>query len=384
MSKRLLLLAVPLLLLSSAGVSWVERFEGRLTDLECDETVSPARFERLVTRLGELQEELERSEKRLEEYEQDRRFAEELAGRLDGIEAEIDRAREELSRHSGDLEAFEERQALALSETLGDRLADLDHDLKTRWEGLNRTLEATARLAEDSRASVDALAQDLEPDRSRLWMELMGPTVQITDESTVGTGVLLDGAAREGEGPVTYLLTAWHVIRDILDDPTVLTQPVPVHVYRQEGGYDAETATLLEHDAGIDIALLAMDGDRRYPFGAKLASRRRLAAVRTFDPIYAVGCPLGNDPIPTRGEVVDVRHRIDGRGFWMTSAPTYIGNSGGGIFDAESHELLGIFSKIYTHGNLRPTVVPHMGLATPLGVVYDWLEEIGRGELVGE
>lgn len=384
MSKRLLLLAAPLLLLSGAGVTWVERFEGRLYDLERDETVSPARFQRLVSRLAELQEELAQSEERLEEYELDRRVAEELAGRLDGIEAEIDRAREELSRQSGDLEAFEQRQILALSETLGDRFADLDHDLRTRWEGLNRALEATARLAEDSRASVDALAQDLEPDRSRLWMELMGPTVQIADESTVGTGVLLDGAVREGEAPDTYVLTAWHVIRDILDDPTDLTQPVPVHVYRQEGGCDAETATLLEHDAEIDIALLAMNGDRRYPFGAKLASRHRLAAVRTFDPIYAVGCPLGNDPIPTRGEVVDIRHRIDGQGFWMTSAPTYIGNSGGGIFDAESRELIGIFSKIYTHGNLRPTVVPHMGLATPLSVVYDWLEETGRGELVVE
>jgi hypothetical protein len=66
----------------------------------------------------------------------------------------------------------------------------------------------------------------------------------------------------------------------------------------------------------------------------------------------------------------------------MISAPTYIGNSGGGIFDAQTHELLGIFSKIYTHGNLRPTVVPHMGLVTPLITVYDWLERTGHGDLV--
>ena len=46
-----------------------------------------------------------------------------------------------------------------------------------------------------------------------------------------------------------------------------------------------------------------------------------------------------------------------------------------------THELLGIFTKIYTHGTLRPTVVPHMGLATPLPLVYDWLEQVGFAQL---
>jgi len=92
-------------------------------------------------------------------------------------------------------------------------------------------------------------------------------------------------------------------------------------------------------------------------------------------------CPLGNDPIPTFGEVADTRHTVDGQHYWMISAPTYIGNSGGGIFDARTHELLGIFSKIYTHGTLRPTVIPHMGLVTSLSTIYDWLEKVGLGAI---
>jgi hypothetical protein len=66
----------------------------------------------------------------------------------------------------------------------------------------------------------------------------------------------------------------------------------------------------------------------------------------------------------------------------MINAPTYIGNSGGGIFDSRTHELLGIFSKIYTHGSLRPTIVPHMGLVTPMTRVYDWMERVGYGDIV--
>ena len=65
----------------------------------------------------------------------------------------------------------------------------------------------------------------------------------------------------------------------------------------------------------------------------------------------------------------------------MISAPTYIGNSGGGIFHASTDELIGIFSKIYTHGTLRPTVIPHMGLAVPLDEIYDWLEVEGFASL---
>jgi hypothetical protein len=113
-----------------------------------------------------------------------------------------------------------------------------------------------------------------------------------------------------------------------------------------------------------------------------MARRSRLEETCIFDPVVAVGCPLGNDPIPTRGEIATCNHEVDGERYWMINAPTYIGNSGGGIFASGTHELLGIFSKIYTHGSLRPTIVPHMGLVTPMSKIYDWFAEVGYGELI--
>jgi len=139
---------------------------------------------------------------------------------------------------------------------------------------------------------------------------------------------------------------------------------------------------MVAYDVPLDIALLELDTHEPVPCGARLASRERVAAVRIFDAVYAVGCPLGNDPIPTAGEVAATRHEVDGALYWMISAPTYIGNSGGGIFDADSHELVGIFSKIYTHGAMRSTIVPHMGLVTPLSIVYEWLDEVGQSQVV--
>jgi S1-C subfamily serine protease len=63
--------------------------------------------------------------------------------------------------------------------------------------------------------------------------------------------------------------------------------------------------------------------------------------------------------------------------YWMVSTPAYFGNSGGGVFLAETCELIGIFSKIYTHGTYQPQVITHMGLAVPINVIHDWLDEIG-------
>jgi hypothetical protein len=215
-----------------------------------------------------------------------------------------------------------------------------------------------------------------------MWRELVGPVVQLAGESSVGSGVLLRSEARPEGGYRTPILTAWHVVRDIQGDPPELALPVPVQIYREDGTTRREQAKLLAHDPKLDAALLELVTSDELEFGAQLAPRSRLTQARIFDTVVAVGCPLGNDPIPTRGEIATCNHEVDGEHYWMINAPTYIGNSGGGIFDAESHELLGLFSKIYTHGSLRPTIVPHMGLVTPLDRVYDWLARVGHGDVV--
>ena len=157
--------------------------------------------------------------------------------------------------------------------------------------------------------------------------------------------------------------------------------PIPIRIYLEDGSTKTENAVLLAYDVDLDLALLELELAERVLYGARLPSRARLAGVKVFDAVYAVGCPLGNDPIPTAGEIASINHRVDGSSYWMISAPTYIGNSGGGIFDARTHELLGIFSKIYTHGSLRSTIVPHMGLVTPMPAIYAWFESIGYLEL---
>ena len=264
---------------------------------------------------------------------------------------------------------------------LDERIAALNEGIESRWTDLQEAVFETQSLAEAASGSLDEFREREAPDRARMWAELMGPTVQLAGDSTVGSGVLLRSRELEDGTYRTHLLTAWHVVRDILSDADGLERPIPVTLYSPQGETSHDTATLLEFDPTLDVALLVMNNTAAYAYGASLPGFERLERAGVFDPIYAVGCPLGNDPIPTYGEVADTEHKVGDEAYWMISAPTYIGNSGGGIFDARTHELLGIFSKIYTHGNLRPTVVPHMGLVTPMDRIYAWLGEVGYAEL---
>jgi hypothetical protein len=280
--------------------------------------------------------------------------------------------------------AIEKERETFGPDIIGEQFRERDEHIASQWEELT---ELRASIAEANRSSIDEMRRleaALGPrDLLSMWRDIVGPVVQLAGDASVGSGVLLRSQENtETGGFRTHLITAWHVVRDIQGDLSNQDMPVPVFVYLEDGSVREEEALLLAFDADLDAALLEVLTEEPFENGAALPPRSKLAEVRIFEPVYAVGCPLGNDPIPTHGEVATVDHRVDGESYWMINAPTYIGNSGGGIFDSETRELLGIFSKIYTHGALRPTIVPHMGLVTPLTPIYDWLEESGYASVI--
>jgi len=307
----------------------------------------------------------------------------ELSQRLESAERDLGSIGAAIEAQSSSLLELEETQASFVPD-IEQQLRERDDRLQKRYEALSEVVESAQRAATDTQQRLSQLDQSISapPDLHAMWRELVGPVVQLAGDASVGSGVLLPSAPLPQGGFSTRILTAWHVVRDIQGDPPDLELAVPVQIYREDGSTRQEKAKLLAHDPKVDVALLELVTLDALEYGADLAPRSRLAETRIFDQIVAVGCPLGNDPIPTRGEIATCQHEVEGECYWMINAPTYIGNSGGGIFDSKTHELLGIFSKIYTHGSLRPTIVPHMGLVTPLGKVYDWLESVGHGALV--
>ncbi len=378
--QRFLIPSAVLLVVGSMGVTHVRSMQRSLDSLE-------TLREQVPSRLMEMRAELNASEARWSE-------------RVAELNAELGHLQVDKQLQTGSLTRQLE-EATASLEDQRNHIEALQNALQSRdvesrfnqvleeFTGLSESMHSTRNLVETTREDLGKIAETLHPREAEVahrWRRIVGPTVQLSGATTVGSGVVLQSTERaDGQGHETLVLTAWHVVRDILADKVdPLDQSIPVTLYLEDGNTLHRTAKLLGKNSIIDAALLRLDGSEPVANGATLASRSFLESRRIFHSIYAVGCPLGNDPIPTRGEIADLDHYIDGSTYWMISAPTYIGNSGGGIYDGSSNHLMGLFSKIYTHGNIRPTIVPHMGLVSPLELVYEWLEREEIATVVDE
>jgi S1-C subfamily serine protease len=211
-------------------------------------------------------------------------------------------------------------------------------------------------------------------DPAQLQHDILGPSVQVNVQGSVGGGTLL--YSRDTH---SYVVTACHVIQKILaaggDDET--RAPAEVTIYDDLGACtDSVEGDLVAWDERRDLALLRLRSVREYRNVARLASRDCLRSIRVFTPIYAVGCPLGHDPLPTLGEVATLNKEVNGERFWMMNAPTIFGNSGGGVFHRETRELIGVSVMVCTYDGAVSTPVPHLGIMVSLETVYDWLDSL--------
>ncbi|MCA8954049.1 MAG: trypsin-like peptidase domain-containing protein [Planctomycetes bacterium] len=236
--------------------------------------------------------------------------------------------------------------------------------------------DAALRL-DETQGAIATIASSIHRDPSLLTETMLLPTVQLNGDDTVGSGTLVfsDKNPKTGECE-SYVLTSYHVVRNILaDTPRAAKEGFDATIYLP-GERLTVKGRMVASRAKIDAALVKLETDRKLPFVANVIARdETMERVKVWEPVTAVGCPLGNDPVPSSGQVSSLKNELNGSNYWMINAPTYFGNSGGGIYLADTHQLIGVFSKIYTHGKGNPVVVPHMGLCTPIDLVYDWLAE---------
>jgi S1-C subfamily serine protease len=236
--------------------------------------------------------------------------------------------------------------------------------------------DAAMKISE-ARGAIATLAGRIHRDPTELTRTMLQPTVQLNGDDTVGSGtIVFSGPNPKNQNKVeTYVLTSHHVVRNILaDTPKANQNGFDVTVYLP-GERLTVKGKMIASQPRIDAALVRLSTDRQLPFVANVLPRNEAGDVKVWDPVWAVGCPLGSDPVPSHGEVSSLKNELNGANYWMINAPTYFGNSGGGIYRADTRQLIGVFSKIYTHGKGTPVVVPHMGLCTPIDLVYGWLVE---------
>lgn len=262
------------------------------------------------------------------------------------------------------LEAELSRQAEGERQGVQRQLSRLEGEV----QGLVEAAQAHAKLLAASKQDASVEVR---------YRELMSPTVRVQSKTEVGSGSILWSRKTGSKGALSYVLTAWHIVADAFegeDEPTL-----EVDFYRGGTMLRTERAKVVARHEGLDLAVLEVRGYHVYPTKARIPARSALPAIPIFSKVYAIGCPLGYSPLPTSGELTSKDKELDGNQYWMINAPTIFGNSGGGIYVADSRTMIGVLSRISAYKNMIDVAVPHMGLVTPMDQVYDWLDSTRYG-----
>lgn len=286
---------------------------------------------------------------------------ERLAARLDHLDRDVidSRTLEAQARQR----LLEELQLRAKGDA--DKVQAELGTLEERVLALRTAAEAHERLLADSQRSRDA---------ARRVRGLMAPTVRVNALQEVGSGTALWSRAAGGGRARTYVLTAWHIVQE--DAPTA---SIEVDFFAPDRTHRTERGRIVAKDGSLDLALVEVDGAAPVAWLAHLPALSELERIDLFTPVHAIGCPLGYAPVPTSGELTSRDKLLDGIHYWMINAPTIFGNSGGGIYEADTHALIGVLSRISAYKNMIDVAVPHMGLVTPISDVYAWLDRAGYG-----
>jgi S1-C subfamily serine protease len=182
--------------------------------------------------------------------------------------------------------------------------------------------------------------------------EMFYPTVRVRTGKAGGSGTVVYSKKHNGEAH-TYVLTNHHVIADNILvekkwDPvlkkkvdTEILDTVQVEYFRYNNyshcigsfAIEADIIAYSEYEGGQDFALLRIrDKENTADWVAKTFPLTDIDSIHIFDKVFAVGASLGHPPIATEGHVSYMDDEIDHYNYWMSTAQTIFGNSGGAIY----------------------------------------------------
>ena len=177
--------------------------------------------------------------------------------------------------------------------------------------------------------------------------------VLIRTPAGLGSGFVID--------PDGYLMSNAHVIQGETD--------ISVTLFLKEGDryshHKIKNVEIVAVNPFVDLALLKMEP----PKGLKLTPLNfgDMETVRTGDPVFAIGNPLGFERTVSEGIVSTKARAWEGIVLIQTTAPINPGNSGGPLLNMHG-EVIGVT-------NMKIGFIAEgMGFAVPINFVKDFLE----------
>jgi len=225
---------------------------------------------------------------------------------------------------------------------------------------------------------------------ANLISEVLAPVARIRADKARGSGTII--YSKDGVG--TFLLTNYHVIegnityKDVWDEllkreiKKEFTSQVEVDTYRlgEHGdvkGIFTDIGDIILGNKQQDLALLQLRSDTQYPT-AELYPEELASSIPLLSELACAGAAMGEKPIVTTGLLNGIQIEIDNYEYWLSSAPSIFGNSGGGVFIKHKDKwcYLGIPSRItVAFIGFSTDAITHMGYFIPIKRIYSWLRD---------
>ena len=230
--------------------------------------------------------------------------------------------------------------------------------------------------------------------------EMFYPTVRVRTAKSGGSGTVVYSKKIDGE-VYTYVLTNHHVISDNVkvekkwnpvtkrkeDKETLDTVQVEFFRYNNYShcigsfAIEADIVAYSEWEGGQDWALLRVrDKENTIDYVANIFPIEKTDDVHIFDKCFAVGASLGHPPIASEGHISYMDDEIDHFKYWMSTAQTIFGNSGGAVYrwsgKRKIYEYIGIPSRITVQPmGFSSDPITHMGYFIPIDRIIKLLDE---------
>lgn len=225
--------------------------------------------------------------------------------------------------------------------------------------------------------------------------KMLYPMTRVRTDKAGGSGTIIYSKPEPGkvEKYETYVLSNFHVIDDAVEQKkqwsTLLQRDVKKDIFKEvtveqfDFEYESWEPTtrgyrgvIKAYDKLRDIALIKVKSTKKFPYVAELFPKgKEEERLRSFMPVYVVGCGLGHSPFQTSGELAGFSDEIDNYPYWLTTAPTIFGNSGGALYLMDTAEFIGMPSRIAVTGLFGSSPITHMSWSVPVTSIYDFLEE---------
>jgi len=141
-------------------------------------------------------------------------------------------------------------------------------------------------------------------------------------------------------------------------------------------GVTAIDADIMAYDPDQDLALLKLRDTDAAPAVAKLYPKGEEPKLRLGMPVMAIGAGMGEPPVLTVGRLSQFAREIDNKEYWLSTAPTIFGNSGGALYLEDTEQLIGVPARIAVAMlGFSPDAITHLSFAIPITRIYEFLDD---------